>query len=625
MTRKLESLRVHLDHLIPRQSVRYIYLPHNASNNPLETAPGGQEDRNLRYEDIKRQDGWFKQIRKPDFQRETNAWTPTDCIDFLDSVVNGRIIPSIILWNSPENSFTYVLDGAHRLSVLRAWMSDDWGDKAGDYYARRNDTEIKKVAQITRELVQKQIGLFIDFQTAHIEYTELGDQGKIQKKEMGQKRFSQASFYQRVMGGLNTLAVQWEKGNYESAEQSFLRINRKGQALDPWEATLIEHRRGSYARSIMCIANGGEPGHYWPTPTEEDEEANQKSVKKKIDSFSDKAKNIYKKLFVPPYELPIISLTVPLMVAPEYFQKHKYLLEIIPLLVDREVVSNDKQVIDRLKVDDTAPPQLIIDNADKTLTKLDKGLEHLITFSNNSTSLSIVPLFYWYNHKGQFARGLLYGFLYWLLAGTKEEIVDRKLIFSGNRERFEDILFYLKPDISTIQARGGAGLKATRRAAEFYQATLKLLHENPQLQPGSEDLYSRVLDELADYASIPKRKTNPKRSRAFSSSDKSQINIRELFESGSIRCHICGGVVNLLQPRGIQYDHKIDYEISKITDPETGKPTHPFCNRYKKDIQNYKQDRGDFHIPLLTKSAKKAQKIVGQMDIFTFMEKKLSD
>jgi Protein of unknown function DUF262 len=120
------ELRVHLDHLIRRQSIRYTpaSTAHNVQTVVQSTSrfePTMQEggDRSLRYDDIRRNE-WFSMIRKPDFQRETNAWTSEDCIEFLDSVVYGRIIPSLILWLNQESNFTYVLDGAHRLSVIRA-------------------------------------------------------------------------------------------------------------------------------------------------------------------------------------------------------------------------------------------------------------------------------------------------------------------------------------------------------------------------------------------------------------------------------------------------------------------------------------------------------------------------
>ena len=65
-------------------------------------------------------------LRKPDFQRETNHWSPEQVVSLLDCFVNGDLIPSVILWQSPTHLF--VIDGGHRLSVLRAWIEDDYGD-----------------------------------------------------------------------------------------------------------------------------------------------------------------------------------------------------------------------------------------------------------------------------------------------------------------------------------------------------------------------------------------------------------------------------------------------------------------------------------------------------------------
>jgi hypothetical protein len=383
------DLRVHLDHLIRRQSLRYVssspqYKEQKDSSSWGRVEPAAQEDRALRYDDIRR-DEWFSLIRKPDFQRETNAWTPEDCAEFLDSVVYGRIIPSIILWRSIENSFTFVLDGAHRLSVIRAWMIDDWGDRAGEYYTRRDTTLIKEAAERTRLLVKQKIGLFQDFKKAWLEHTEISNQGKAPKQVMQPRHYIQADFYARVMGSLQTLSIQWERGDYKSAEQSFLRINRRGQVLDPWEANFIEYRGGSYARSIMCIANGGESGHYWPQPLEE--EASETLIVK-LKNFDTKASTIHKLLFVPVYRLPITDLNVPMMVAPAYFQKHKYLLEVIPLIVDREIATVEGQQLKIMRRDINDPARTVINNADKILTAMEEQLEHLISPTHNSKSLS---------------------------------------------------------------------------------------------------------------------------------------------------------------------------------------------------------------------------------------------
>lgn len=597
------ELRVHLDHLIRRQSIRYTPEKEISSDHNSYRSPSRKKDNELRYDDIRR-DEWFSMVRKPDFQRETNAWTPEDCLAFLDSVVNGRIIPSIILWRNQENNFTYVLDGSHRLSVLRAWMMDDWGDCAeNDYYARRDENLVKEAATQTRDLIRQEIGSFAEFEVAWQKYRKVSGEGGAPKLKLSERQFMQASFYSDIVGSHNALAVQWEQGNYKSAEQSFLRINRSGQALDPWEATLIEYRQSSYARSIMCIANGGESGHYWP----ELPDKSNCQLADMINSFSSKAAKVHKILFVPPFQLPITTLNVPLMVAPAYFQKHKYLLEIIPILVDQQIASGDDEQIKIMREDVNAPAETIIKNANRILTAVEQNLEHFLSPSHSSKSLSLVPLFYWYNRQAHYARGLFYGFVYWLLSGSDEVITARKLVLSTNRDRFEYILFHLKSDIATLQEKGGAGLNATKRVAKFFQSFLELLHSKPDLLAESEELEEEVVAILQEMARLPSRKSRKaKSSRSHSKSDKSQINIRELF-AHSIRCHICGGVVNL-QHGGLQYDHVNDYAFSQVTDPETGKPTHPFCNRYKKEIQAYRNGQKKISLPPFTVDLAKKRK-----------------
>ena len=71
---------------------------------------------------------WFyPNLRKPEYQRETNEWTPEKVLGLIESFVNGDLIPAIILWTSKGN-YTFVIDGAHRLGALIAWVNDDYGD-----------------------------------------------------------------------------------------------------------------------------------------------------------------------------------------------------------------------------------------------------------------------------------------------------------------------------------------------------------------------------------------------------------------------------------------------------------------------------------------------------------------
>ena len=181
----MANSRVHLDHLIKRQSIRY--FSQSEEDDISGRTFADNNDNKLRYSDLIGE--WITRIRKPDFQRETNAWTPKDCKDFLDTAVYGKIIPSIILWLNKENGLVYVLDGAHRLSVLRAWMLDDWGDKAGIYYQRRDMNAIKQAATETRSIIQESVGLFEDYKQADSEYRRIADEGRAPKTEMSENSF----------------------------------------------------------------------------------------------------------------------------------------------------------------------------------------------------------------------------------------------------------------------------------------------------------------------------------------------------------------------------------------------------------------------------------------------------
>ncbi|MDC8013877.1 DUF262 domain-containing protein [Tahibacter soli] len=77
--------------------------------------------------DLTKGESFCATLRKPDFQRETAAWTPEAVRDFIAGFVDGDLIPAAICWQSPAR-LTFVIDGAHRLSAVMAWLCDDYGD-----------------------------------------------------------------------------------------------------------------------------------------------------------------------------------------------------------------------------------------------------------------------------------------------------------------------------------------------------------------------------------------------------------------------------------------------------------------------------------------------------------------
>ena len=111
--------KVNLDALIPREDFEV---------TDVEESDRGGKTTTIQIRDLEKSSFFFNVIRKPDFQRETNEWEPKRVYSLIESFVDGDLIPAIILWRN-AGSYTFVLDGSHRLSALASWVNDDYGDK----------------------------------------------------------------------------------------------------------------------------------------------------------------------------------------------------------------------------------------------------------------------------------------------------------------------------------------------------------------------------------------------------------------------------------------------------------------------------------------------------------------
>ena len=148
--------KVNLDALIPREDFEVI-----------EVVNSGKKKDTISIEDLKSDSFFFTNVRKPDFQRETNEWTGQKICDFIESFVEEDLIPAIILWRS-NSGFIFVIDGSHRLSSLSSWINDDYGDGKISklfYDGIVPDDQIK-IAEETRRIVRKKVGTYEDFKLA---------------------------------------------------------------------------------------------------------------------------------------------------------------------------------------------------------------------------------------------------------------------------------------------------------------------------------------------------------------------------------------------------------------------------------------------------------------------------
>jgi hypothetical protein len=200
-------------------------------------------------------------LRKPDFQRETNHWTPEQVKTFVASFVDGELIPSLILWRSASHVF--VIDGGHRLSALRAWMNDDYGDghiSIAFYGLNGISEEQKRAAKRTKRLIEGTVG----------PYSML--KGLVSAKGLDE-------IQTRRVGNVLTRALdhQWVEGTPEVAETSFFKINSQGTPLDEVEEMLLRNRTKAIAIGSRAILRAGTGNKYWskfdPTTQAKIEEA----------------------------------------------------------------------------------------------------------------------------------------------------------------------------------------------------------------------------------------------------------------------------------------------------------------------------------------------------------------
>jgi hypothetical protein len=72
----------------------------------------------------------FQLLRKPEFQRETASWEPEKVVDLAKSFLENDLIPAVIIWKNTQSGNLFVIDGAHRLGAIIAWVHNDYGDGA---------------------------------------------------------------------------------------------------------------------------------------------------------------------------------------------------------------------------------------------------------------------------------------------------------------------------------------------------------------------------------------------------------------------------------------------------------------------------------------------------------------
>ncbi len=509
--------KVNLDAIIPREDFEV-----------EENATPGKKKETLSIEDIKSDSFFFSNVRKPDFQRETNEWDSKKIADFIESFLDGDLIPAIILWRS-TGGYLFVIDGSHRLSSLAAWINDDYGDGpiSKQFYDGIIPDEQIDIAEETRKLIRKRISSYSDFKLA------LTNPEKVSPE------------IQRKAKNLAALAIQlqWVDGGANKAENSFFKINQQAAPIDKTELVLLEARKKPNCIAARAIIRSGKGHKYWSNFSKE----NQTTIQ-------ELAKEINSVLFAPKLETPIKTLDIPV-------GGKNYSAQTLPLILEFiNIVNNIPTDFKESLGDDLTGDETI------NILKQTRRIAWRIN-SNHPSSLGLHPVVYFYSQDGRHKVASFYA----TLAFVKELEEKNKLKeFSLVRPQFENILLKNDPLIQQINRKYRSAIASYSQIKDFYFAIIELLQKGVN---ENEVITQLIKTSKFNYLTLTVEQ-NEITTNKFSTERKSAVYIKEALANAP-KCKICGGYIHR---NSISIDHIERKQDGGLGTIDNGQITHPFCN-----------------------------------------------
>lgn len=474
-------------------------------------------------------------LRKPDFQRETNHWNPDQVVSLLESFLDGEVIPSLILWKAPR--YIFVIDGGHRLSALRAWMLDDYGDGAISlgFYKGEISSKQRDIAKYTRQLVERHIGRYSTL-LSHVD-THNAPEEVLRRAQV---LFTRA------------LPLQWIQGDASVAETSFFKINSQGTPLDDTETLLIKNRKKPIAIAARAILRAGSGHKYWskfpPERTREVETVTQE---------------FHEKIFKPEAEEPLKTLELPLGGSVSPIDALALLVDFLGIAGTRE---KDGKTIDKYADDSSGDETVqVLKNALQTLNRI---------AGNNPASLGLHPAVYFYNEKGKYSRFLFLG----MAAVIQDKLRNNDSLFfkkfTGARKELEQFLIENKSLIGLL-LQNLSKRQRVPKVRDLFDFLVGQLQTNKTVKVEDAIKHLGIRGRILDADAIHM-------TTQISDDTKSMVYVRQAVTS-ALRCPVCGG---LLDPsKSVSYDHIQPKRAGGTGDHTNVQLAHPYCNTGYKESQ----------------------------------------
>lgn len=490
----------------------------------------------------------YQTLRKPDFQRETANWTPHKIKDFVKSFIDGDLIPAIILWRAPDTASIFVIDGAHRLSALIAWVHDDYGDRAVSvaFFDNLIPEEQKKAAETTRTLVNKEVGSYQDLKDA------LKRPDNVKQETLRRARNASSI----------ALQLQWVHGDAGKAETSFFRINQEATPIDQTELEMIEARAEPNALAARALIRSGVGHKYWsafPKPNQEEIERH--------------AREIYDTLFKPVLEEPIKTLDLPVA-------GRGYSAGSVKLMFDFVNLANGLIEGQKTKTKGKTGQEKE-DRRDKDGSQTIRYLKRVKRIASrisgdSPSSLGLHPAVYFYGATGRYQPT---AFLAVVRLIDDLDATNSFIRFTEARSRLEEFLLGHRYFINQIVTKHGSGRRGYGPVFNLYKRVLNGIEKH-----WSDDEIVASLKN-SDFKYLTEMTQEERKAKAsFSTETRSTAFLRDAIEK-ALRCAICKARIHR---KSISFDHISRRQDGGSSDVDNAQLTHPYCNTGYKESQHAK-------------------------------------
>lgn len=506
--------QVNLDALIPRED--FEVEDKVGPSSPTAT---------LQIRNLEASDFFYSVIRKPDFQRETSDWSPPKICGFIQSFLDGDLIPALILWQAGNH--TFVIDGAHRLSALIAWVHDDYGDgpTSKKFFDGVIPEEQISAADYTRKLIKKQIGSYADHEFA-VKYPEKSKPDVVEKS----KRL-----------GRLAIQLQWVQGDATKAEASFFKINQQATPIDATELRLLKSRKLPNALAARAIVRAGTGHKYWSSF-----EAERRT---EIEAL---AKGTNELLFAPSLKTPIKTLDLPVA-------GKGYSSQTLPLVFEFVNLANAVKPDTTLSEDESGESTLKMLKACKKVVDRISG--------THASSLGLHPVVYFYSSNGRYQPTAFLAVV--ALIGEFEKN-NYYRTFIETRRSFEDFLIKNKILVNQVTVKYGSAAKGYARLKHLFSFLIDQFSRGE-----SEEEIVKALGDNPEFSFLqPAEKESHHSAKDFNSDAKSAVFLRDALKD-PLRCKICGG---LIHRNAISIDHIQRRSECGRGAADNGQLTHPYCN-----------------------------------------------